>query len=437
MQQQDTQGFTGELPAPVIRARRLAAQAFYCYRVASRSYFHLPILWVWFVEGERVPVWAAAVLLAVYSVTLTFGAPLASRLRRSLPGTRSMLAGEAIKIAGLLGLVFAGRNIAGIAAAQLVGGIGYSLAQGPDSVLFRSLYRDEETSEYSTHESRSMSLVFVAVLLAGVAGGYLYTWHPAAPFFASACTCVLAIVAALAMGRLATATGLTGAPGRAASARGASAAGGRPAPRSGLASLTADDWLWMAYYAMVRGLAVASFVALLPMLFFVELHVRVSLFGLVLGSFSLFAYLSGRYGTRVAKSLPDLAVPLISAVTLAGSFALFDAANELGVALAGMALLGTVNGVVRPLAMSKLQSVPNRSAAQRGFVVATMERCYGGFNAIAVIVGGVVADVGNLHDALWVYAIGSGALGLAWFGALAGKHRSVARAGVTSPPVAD
>lgn len=449
VQQHSAEYSLGELPGPAARARHLAARAFYCYRVLSRSYFHLPILWVWFVEGHGVRVWTAALLLAVYSATLTFGAPLATRLRGLLPGTRSMLAGEVIKIAGLLGLVFAGGDVAGVVAAQLVGGIGYSLAQGPDSVLLRSLFKDGEAGEYSGHESRSMSLVFVAVLLAGVAGGYLYTWHPAAPFLASVCTCALAIAAALAMDRLAAATGMTGgrppaasatgsAPGdgkaadgragdgasRASAARdgnGASGQAGTPAPRPRLASLTAADWQWMAYYAMVRGLAVASFVALLPMVFFVDLRVQVSLFGLVLGSFSLFAYLSGRYGTRVVRSLPDLAVPLISAAVLAGAFALFAASDEIGLALAGMALLGAANGVVRPLAMSRLQSVPNRSAVQRGFVVATMERCYGSFNAVAVIAGGVIADLANVHDALWVYAIGSGALGLAWFAALAGR----------------
>jgi MFS family permease len=425
VQQHSTEGSLDELPPPVTRARALAARAFYCYRVFSRSYFHLPVLWVWLVEGHGVRIWAAAALLAVYSATLTFGAPLATRLRRWLPGTRSMVAGEVIKVAGLLGLVFAGGNIAGIAAAQLVGGIGYSLAQGPDSVLLRSLYRDNEASEYSEHESRSMSLVFVAVLLAGVAGGYLYSWHPAAPFIASTCTCALAIAAAIVMGRLAAATGLTmTGSGPTAPAGGAPAAPEPARVRPRLASITATDWQWMAYYAMVRGLAVAAFVALLPMLFFVDLRVQVSMFGIVLGSFSLFAYLSGRYGTQVVKSLPDVAVPLISAVVLAGSFALFAAANVLGVALAGMALLGAANGVVRPLAMSRLQSVPNRSAAQRGFVVATMERCYGSFNALAVIAGGLIADLANAQDALWTYAIGSGALGVLWFIVLAGKRRA-------------
>ncbi|MBO0819466.1 MAG: hypothetical protein J2P26_01295, partial [Nocardiopsaceae bacterium] len=221
-----------ELGQPAARARRLATRAFYCYRVLSRSYFHLPILWVWFVEGHGERVWATAILLAVYSATLTFGAPLATRLRRFLPGTRSMLTGEVVKIAGLLGLVFAGGDIAGIVAAQLVGGIGYSLAQGPDSVLLRSLFTDDEASEYSRHESRSMSLVFVAVLLAGVAGGYLYSWRPAAPFIASVGTCALAVGAALAMDRLAAATGMTGGSRRTAPSAGPPPAGPPPGSSS-------------------------------------------------------------------------------------------------------------------------------------------------------------------------------------------------------------
>lgn len=414
-------GGSGAVASRATDARNRATRVFYGYRVLSRAYFHLPILWVWFVEDHRVRVWVAAILLATYSATLIFGAPIARRLQHYLPPARSMLVGEIVKAAGLLGLVLSGGNVPGVIAAQLVGGIGYSLAQGPDSVLLRSLYNDDETTEYSSHESRSMSLVFVSVLAAGVAGGFLYGWVPASPFIASICTSVLAVGAAMIMGRLAAASGMldrasAAAPGPAAGA----AAGNGDQPRRGRqAILTAGDWQWMLYYAMVRGLALAAFVALLPMVFFVDLKVHVSVFGVVLGSFSLFAYLSGRYGTRAVKGLPDPLIPLLSAVALAGAFSLFAAAHIFIVALAGMALLGTVNGVVRPLAMSRLQSIPKRSAAARGVAVATMERCYGALNAVAIVAGGVIADRGGVARALWTYAALSAAFGILWLAAMA------------------
>jgi MFS family permease len=409
---------------PADAARQRATRAFYCYRMSSRALFHLPILWVWFVEGHHIRVWVAAILLAAYSATLTFGAPVAHRLQRFLPPARSMLLGEIVKVAGLLALVLAGGNVAAVLAAQLIGGIGYSMAQGPDSVLLRSLYRDGEAAEYGRHESRSMSMVFVSVLIAGVIGGYLYSQAPAAPFAASMCANGLAAVIAVIMGRLAVASGMPGS----VPAAGRPAGGAAPAPPGGASRrrpvLTAADWQWMLYYAMVRGLAIAAFVALLPMIFFVDLRVHVSMFGVVLGSFSVFAYLSGRYGAQGLKRLSDPLIPLLSAAVLAGSFALFAGAGVLAVALVGMATLGAASGVVRPLAMSRLQSIPHRSAAERGAAIATMERCYGAFNAAAVAAGGIVADLANVRDALWAYAALSGVLGALWFLAMARRWTS-------------
>ncbi len=434
------QGVSSGPGGPADTARQRATRAFYCYRVLSRAYFHLPILWVWFVEGHHIRIWVAAILFATYSATLTFGAPLARRLQRFLPPARSMLLGEIVKVAGLLGLVLAGGNVPAVLAAQLIGGIGYSMAQGPDSVLLRSLYHDDEAADYSGHESRSMSMVFVSVLIAGVTGGYLYSRIPASPFIASMCTGGLAAVVVVIMERLAAGGGTPASAPRGIAARDRSR-GAAPAPPSGaprrprLPALSAADWQWILYYAMVRGLALAAFVALLPMIFFVDLRVPVSMFGVVLGSFSLFAYLSGRYGTRAVKRLPDSLIPLISAAVLAGSFALFAGAGVLAVALVGMATLGAASGVVRPLAMSRLQSIPHRSAAERGAVIATMERCYGAFNAVAVVSGGIVADLASVQDALWTYAALSGALGALWFLAMARNWAAAPAAGDRAVPV--
>jgi Major Facilitator Superfamily len=405
------------------RMRRRVALLFYSYRILSRAYFHLPILWVWFVADHGVSVQAAAVLLAVYSATLTFGAPLAQRLQRVLrQPAYSLVAGEIVKAGGLLALIFAGGSLAAAAAAQLVGGIGYSLGQGPDSVLLRSLYRDDEAAEYSSLESRSMSLVFLSVLIAGVIGGFLYSVVPAWPFLAAIGTAILAAGVAAWMAHAIAAP--TASPAAAASSPAEPATSRAQEGGTGLRRLrpgvaTAAQWRWMAYYATVRGLAVAAFVALLPMVFFQDLRVHVSMFGVILGSFSVFAYGSGRYGMRVLRHVPDALVPLLSLIALAGSFALFAVAHVLVVALAGMAVLGAANGVVRPLAMSRLQSVPARSAAERGRVIAAMERLYGTVNAAIVIAGGLLAGAYGARGALWGLCALAVILGAAGFVAFA------------------
>ena len=281
---------------------------------------------------------------------------------------------------------------------------------------------DDEAAAYGTQESRSMSWVFVAVLVAGVVGGFLYDAAPASPFVASVAVTLLAAVAAGRLAGLAARTGAiaaTAAPAAVAPATGGAGHRG-PAPPS--VRLTADERRWALYYASVRGLAVAAFVALLPMVFFLELEVEVALFGLVLGSFSVMAWLSGRYGTRVLASVPPGLIPPASVAALGGAFALFAVADALWLALVAMAVLGTVNGVVRPLAMSRINAAGGRSRAERGRVVGAMERLYGAFNATAVVLAGVVADAASADAALWTFS--GAAVGLGLVGLLVGGRRS-------------
>mgnify|MGYP006198143259 CR=1 FL=1 len=206
---------TAEVQAPAIstesaiRYRQSANWAFTTYRVLSRSYFHLPVLWVWLAVEQSISVWGVAVLLALYSGTLTFGAPFAQRLQRRLPPGRSIVLGELTKALGLAVVLLAGDVVAVVALGQVIGGLGYSLGQGPDSVLLRTFYgdSDDEAAAYGTQESRSMSWVFAAVLVAGVAGGFLYDAAPASPFVASVAVTLLAAVAAGQLAVLAARTG--------------------------------------------------------------------------------------------------------------------------------------------------------------------------------------------------------------------------------------
>lgn len=419
---------TAKVQAPVISAesaatyRQPANWAFSTYRVLSRSYFHLPVLWVWLAVEQGISVWGVAVLLALYSGTLTFGAPLAQRLQRRLPPGRSIVLGELTKALGLAVVLLAGDVVAAVALGQVIGGLGYSLGQGPDSVLLRTFYgdSDDEAAAYGTQESRSMSWVFAAVLVAGVAGGFLYDAAPASPFVASVAVTLLAAVAAGRLAGLAARTGAlaaTAAPVAVAPADGAPAQAPAPPVR-----LTADERRWALYYASVRGLAVAAFVALLPMVFFLELEVDVALFGLVLGSFSVMAWLSGRYGTRLLASVTPGLIPAASVAALGGAFALFALTDALPLALVAMAVLGTVNGVVRPLAMSRINAVGGRSRAERGRVIGAMERLYGAINATAVVLAGAVADAASATAALWTFS--GAAVGLGLLGLVVGGRRS-------------
>lgn len=96
--------------------RRHANWVFTSYRVLSRSYFHLPVLWVWLAVEQGISVWGVAVLLALYSGTLTFEAPLAQRLRRRPPPGRSIVLGDLLAVLGTVNGAAVGLGLLGLGA---------------------------------------------------------------------------------------------------------------------------------------------------------------------------------------------------------------------------------------------------------------------------------------------------------------------------------
>jgi MFS family permease len=169
---------------------------------------------------------------------------------------------------------------------------------------------------------------------------------------------------------------------------------------------------WMAYYVTVRSLALAIFVGFLPVVFFYNLGIDIRLFGVVLGTLTLFAYISGRYGVKFLRRMPDRAVAPLSLGGLAIALAVFAVAPNLGLASIGMALLGLVNGVVRPLTMARLNSIPGRAPAERRLILGRMERTYGMANAAALVIGGFVALEAGIGTALWTLSIAAVCVGL-------------------------
>lgn len=379
---------TNTSPVPKRDLRARAVLAFYAYRILSRCYFHLLILLIWLLEARGLSIMTSAALLALYGASLTYGAPVTARLQWRVPAAASIVAGELTKAAGLVALV-ASDNVLVLGVGQVLSGVGYSLAQGPDSVLLRSMFDDGEVAKYRTHESRSMSWVFVAVLVAGAIGGFLYQEDADLPFVVSVAATLLAAGAAWSLGRTATAARPAGPPHEPAR----------------VITVTLEEHRWILYYATMRGLSLAAFVALLPVLFFYELEVEVRLFGAVLGSFSVFAYASGRYGVQVLNRFREDLVPAGSVLVLGIALVLLSAAHALPLALTGMALLGTVSGTVRPLATGRLNSVVERRTSERGAVLARMERLYGITNALAIVAGAFVTDRWGIRSALLLLAV--------------------------------
>ncbi|WP_372070932.1 hypothetical protein P7L75_19795 [Tistrella mobilis] len=357
----------------------------YVYRILSRLYFHLPILFVFFYE-RGLDIFRLELLLAAYGLTICLAVGPAGRLGRVLPQKGVIATGEVLKAAGL-GMIVAFAMVpvlpapldaAGgfwwLLAAQIAGGIGYALAQGTDSALLRSLHGDDEVIAYRTHESRTASLIFLAVLVAGTAGSVLYRFAPELPFLAALAAALVSAIAILMVSTPAAPAQTAGSPGAPAS----------PAP----ATSVPGEAGWMAYYVLMRAFALAAFVGFLPALFFLTLKVDLYWFGLVLSLFNLAAFLSARYAPTVMDRIGARAITVAMPAVGLVSLILFATASENLIAgLVAITALGFATGGIRPVTMANLNRLP-MAAPARARLIGRMERWYGLTNAAVLAVGG-------------------------------------------------
>jgi hypothetical protein len=345
---------------------------FYAYRIISRLYFHLPVLFVFFVQ-QRFTLLQVEVLLAVYGLVVSLCAQIGPRLARRLPRKGIIAFGELLKVAGLALVVTASSVwMAGIG--QALNGFGYSLTAGTDSSVLRALVDSPEANARA--QSNTQSYMFLAVLVSGVAGAVIFARDASWVFYASMATALLAAVIVAFLPEPASATAAP--PG----GSGPSSGGPGEPPRS--EQVTGRAW-WFGYYVTLRAITLAVFVGFLPYLFFEVLHVRLAYFGAVLGIFSLSAFLSARYAMALTRRLGRTTLTITTLVLSLLAIALFGLVQRLDVALVSMAMLGLSSGGVRPLTMNALGS-----AGLPPQVLGAVERWYGVANAALLVAGGLL-----------------------------------------------
>ncbi|GGB53087.1 MFS transporter [Tistrella bauzanensis] len=369
----------------------------YVYRILSRLYFHLPILFVFFYE-HGLDIFRLELLLAAYGLTICLAAGIAAPLGRLLPLKGVIAIGEVLKALGLAMIVATAVLVTDdgaaltpftqplaidqgfwwLLAAQVLGGIGYSLAQGTDSALLRSLHRDDQMAAYRGHESRTASLIFLAVLVAGAIGSVLYRFDAELPFLAALVAALASAVAILLVKAPAPLVSATPATGGGAAAAKPAATGGRVQGEAG----------WMIYYILMRAFALATFVGFLPALFFLTLKIDLYWFGLVLSLFNLAAFLSARYAVKVMDRIGTRAIAVVMPAIGLVSLVLFATASQNLIAgLAAITALGLATGGIRPVTMTNLNKLPMATAV-RARLIGRMERWYGLTNAAVLAVGG-------------------------------------------------
>ncbi len=347
---------------------------FIAYRIVSRLYFHLPVLFIYFLVGG-LPLWGIAVALAAYGITMTVAAPLSKIVSARLGERDTLIAAEMLKGAGL-GLLLVDVSIPVAISGEVVCGLGYVLGAGPDALFLRRLSMADKT--FNRIQAASQSYMFVSIFAAGVVGGWLFSQDPDWPLLASVGATAASVLVLLALPR--------GPVEKKAVPSGTSSA------EVGRASaMPAVIHFWTNYYALSRGMLLGAFVGLLPYYFFRVLEVDVAYFGAILGSFSLFAFVAARYALKIAERFGTSTFTAVSLLLMAGALAGTALTDSLPVALVIMGLLGLSSGAIRPVTLSALSAVEVEPAT-RANVMVGMERRFGLLNAAVVLVGGCLID---------------------------------------------
>ncbi len=359
---------------------------FYIYRIVSRLYFHLPVLFFHFYRVD-MGLGRIIVLLAVYGLITTVTANLSSRLHHRLSLKQMVALGEILKAIGLA-LVILGTRIGGtefwtVMAGQVIGGTGFSLAISADGSLLRTITQASGNELFNQIQSRSQSRMFIATLVAGCVGSILYDYEAHWPFYASLGATIAASAAILFI-----------------KAEEAPVVAGAMAKTDGLAAIGLDgsQRFWMNFYSISRAYTLGPFVGFLPF-YFIQLQVDPFLFGSVLGLFSVGAFLAALYANTFLKyfGLPALMVATVA--SMLGSMLLFGFSEWLSVrgidyfvtGLVAVALLGVGSGGVRPLTMANI-NLGRLKAEHRPRVLSRMERNFGVFNGVLLAAGGALLE---------------------------------------------
>ncbi|EIF28240.1 hypothetical protein BCh11DRAFT_03628 [Burkholderia sp. Ch1-1] len=378
---------------------------FVLYRVVSRLYFHLPVLFLHLYLVE-LGMYRVIALLAIYGLVTTVTAGFGGRLLATLSEKQVVAVGEMMKACGIV-LLLCGTRLADVdmrllVLSQIVGGTGFSIALSTDSSLLRSLASaGGDSTLFVRAQTRSQSQMFIATLVAGTSGSIMYDYQPFWPFYASLLASVSSTALVLMIREPAAARN---APGTVAKAL---------APDSG-------QRFWMGFYSLSRAFTLAPFVGFLPF-YFIMVNVDPLLFGAVLGLFTLSAFgtslaVNGfikRFGVRALMVL-TLCCMFGAMLVLASSEWLAGQGVDYFVSgLIGITLLGLGSGGVRPATMANLD-LSALGALERVALFSRMERNFGIANGALLALGAYLL----VNEGFQVLMMSLGGLYLLSLGAL-------------------
>lgn len=350
----------------------------------SRLYFYLPVLVIYFIAHDQSFL-NIGLLLCAYSLTIMVFEKLSNKLVEKISAKFSIIFGEIIKACGLALLAY-GTNFSQFFIAQILIGLGYSIAfSGDSSLISRSLINGEN---HSRVQKIAHILVLVCVVAASIIGGIVAQFYGAEnailislppPLLAAFAACFFI-------------EPLKSAVGSSQAVRGSGYFWLASSPRLLVNILS---------YGVSRAIFMSMFVAFIPVAYLILFKVPLSVFGLVIGSYTVVSILSASYSSVVCRLLGESLTMTVSYafLVMAGVFLVFQGPLPQLLYLSPV-LMGFAAGITRPLAVAQF----SRQVAmhERGRALTLAESVNAVFTVLLTLAICEVMDVYGIENGLIV-----------------------------------
>lgn len=328
------------------------------YRIFSRAYFHLPFM-VIYLSKIGFSLITIEIIMAIYGLAVFTYTKLPTGLKPNFHFSCKyvLLISEIFKFIGLI-LVVLTQNIAGISIAQIFLGFGYGIAAGCDTRII-----NHHIDDGGKFQSRSNSLMFAALLVAGLLGSVLFNIDIRLPFIASALADVVTGIVCMTLpkepGKMETLS-QKGADGK----------------------LTYQEKSLVCTYCLTRGIILTFFTGFLPYHLFVDLDIPVYGFIAILTSYTFLGNISSNFIAGRLKK--EYAVRIMNICLLLSLIMYFS--NNLIMIVAATILLGLTSGATRPICLNGLRD----NGSNVALVSNKMEGIYSIINIALLILGGIL-----------------------------------------------
>ncbi len=299
------------------------------------------------------------VIMAVYGLAVFTCTKLPTRLKPNFHFSCKyvLLISEIFKFMGLI-LIVLTQNITGICIAQVFLGFGYGIAAGCDTRII-----NYHIDDGGTFQSRSNSLMFAALLVAGLLGSVLFNIDIRLPFIASALADVVTGIVCMT---------LPNKPGKIET----------PNNKETNTKLNYQEKSLVCTYCLTRGIILTFFTGFLPYHLFIDLNIPVYGFIAILTSYTFLGNISSNF--IAGKLKKEYAVKIMNICLLLSLIMYFS--NNLIMIVVATILLGLTSGATRPICLNGLRD----NGSNVAMVSNIMEGIYSIINIMLLILGGIL-----------------------------------------------